>query len=513
MTQCTGISVGECGLNQKKFPLDKDPINWHACDDSYLYKWSLYLSNAPFYVSNEDALKLSRSMGFCPQSRCQLSNISSSSFAGKCPTGLCYTKVKNGRPSTGAFCYSEGIFDSGQLLGYYNKTQPSPKPVYITNRIVLGNLNTDSSYGSFISANEVHPNIILNQCPLAGRPSEFVNTVNDVKRMILEQNISMWIQLAPTSPNGLTPSRSAEDTCSLFPVEFFDDPLSPYSTGISGFRTTRDPSLPYVIYYYDVTGYVRVSDSGEVITLFRVPDEPSVASATTSEEEVSAGLDTETGTEMGMEVRKGARRRFLSVQTTAMATVSSSWTKVTMSVEHYWYYNWEDFQPPPDGDTQALLNIADKAVAVLRSRDGKSKVAINCLSGRGRSGTMAALILGRSRGMGSGTGSKSSSLSMLVDDIVAMRESRDSVVETPEQFVWLTRTLQLQENRRSSSSPSSSHSISISPILENVLCFLAGIVLSCIVFIIWKKQSSKASRTQNSQEESSHLLSTALKAS
>ena len=56
---------------------------------------------------------------------------------------------------------------------------------------------------------------------------------------------------------------------------------------------------------------------------------------------------------------------------------------------------------------QAILSLADRAVSVIRGGD---TVLISCKAGRGRSGTMAALIVGRLEGI--------SSHSELVDAIV-----------------------------------------------------------------------------------------------
>jgi hypothetical protein len=45
---------------------------------------------------------------------------------------------------------------SGDLIGFYFKSQPSPKPIYRKNRIVLGRNPEDISYEHFMNANEVH---------------------------------------------------------------------------------------------------------------------------------------------------------------------------------------------------------------------------------------------------------------------------------------------------------------------------------------------------------------------
>ena len=46
------------------------------------------------------------------------------------------------------------------MIGYFNKIQPIPKPIYKKNRIILSQykeneLEKDESYESFINANEV----------------------------------------------------------------------------------------------------------------------------------------------------------------------------------------------------------------------------------------------------------------------------------------------------------------------------------------------------------------------
>jgi hypothetical protein len=42
----------------------------------------------------------------------------------------------------------------GQLIGYYYKSQPTPKPIYKLNRVVLGKNPFDETYANFINANE-----------------------------------------------------------------------------------------------------------------------------------------------------------------------------------------------------------------------------------------------------------------------------------------------------------------------------------------------------------------------
>ena len=173
------------------YPSNVDPFQWRSCGDAYEFTWRNDFYNDLISLNRIDKEKLIRSMGFCPHHRCQLKvNISNSGPDGQCPVGLCYTKLENGGLSYGACCFHDGVFNSGELIGFYNKTQRQSKPIYKRSRIVLGGNSSDESFGSFINANRIHSGIVATQCPL---PS----TISDVKRMIVEQNISLWIQLAP----------------------------------------------------------------------------------------------------------------------------------------------------------------------------------------------------------------------------------------------------------------------------------------------------------------------------
>jgi hypothetical protein len=175
------------------------PKLWSSCHDAYEFTWNKDIKNELTELNNEEKMKLINSMGFCPHLRCQLNNISNAGSSGFCPSGLCYTKVEHGSPSFGACCFNNGTFNSGQIIGYYYKIQPIPKPIYKKSRIVLGDKigGNDESIESFINANKLYKGIIATQCPLTSYPEFFDNTVNDAKIMILEQNITKWIQLSP----------------------------------------------------------------------------------------------------------------------------------------------------------------------------------------------------------------------------------------------------------------------------------------------------------------------------
>lgn len=191
-TKMGDIYVPYCDTSRDLFPLNADASTWSSCDDAYEYTWSLDRGKDLIALTTVDRLKLSRSMGFCPHNRCQLTNLTSTANDGRCPDNLCYTKLENGAKSFGACCFIDGAFNSGQLIGYYNKTQQTPKPMYKKSRVILGDITggPDESFRGFINANEIHNKLIATQCPLD-------NTVLDVARMLVEQNVSLWIQLAP----------------------------------------------------------------------------------------------------------------------------------------------------------------------------------------------------------------------------------------------------------------------------------------------------------------------------
>jgi len=281
------IYVQQCDFNAPLYPADVAPSDWKSCDDAYKFTWT---NDFKGELAGLDALsktKLVNSMGFCPQNRCQLYNVSNGGSDGMCPAGLCYTKVENGGPSFGACCYAPGgLFNSGTLIGYYNKSQPSPKPIYKRSRVVLGQPSRrggtggadstgaaaaaaaavaaaapfDESYATFINANEVYPGLIATQCPLAGRPAGYAATVGDVKRMIVENNVAMWVQLAPdgadkylsllrgtaTGTGTATGAAGGTDqlkytpgtgSCGVFPLEFFmGTGNTSYLAGVSDFK-------------------------------------------------------------------------------------------------------------------------------------------------------------------------------------------------------------------------------------------------------------------------------------
>jgi hypothetical protein len=211
------LYIRHCNYEASLFPLHIHPSKWAACHDANEYTWSRDYSHDLAALSSLDRLKLSRSTGFCPHDRCQLGNITSAQHTGMCPEGLCFTKLENGGKSFGACCFSEGAFNSGQLLGYADKCINNPKPIYKHSRVVLGSTRSlgsignlgnignigdvggqvggsDESASAFVNANQLLPGLIVTQCPME-------STVADVQRMLVEQNVSLWVQLAPSASN------------------------------------------------------------------------------------------------------------------------------------------------------------------------------------------------------------------------------------------------------------------------------------------------------------------------
>lgn len=368
-----------------------------------------------------DRLKLLRTMGFCPHQRCQLDNVThSAGTSGVCPAGLCYTKVENGSPSFGACCFTDNVFKTSRLLGYHNKTQAVAKPIYRHSRIVLGQVfsakskNSDTSLAAFINANMVAPGVVATQCPL---PS----TVRDAKQMIVEQNISLWIQLSPFSDDGDytaaaayddddLPPQSATQSCGVFPIAHFSpgpsysSPADSLGRGISNFHidATNSSRKGYTTISYDVAAYIKYRP---------IPSTGAI--------HVDVSYDDGFGRERG-----GERKSHLG----AVAL----WPKVRRRVKHVWFHAWRDFEiPPPDG-IAALGELAERAADVVR---GGGTVAVSCVSGRGRSGTFAAMVMGKVR--------RVQNASELVDVIVDLRRNRDGLVETPRQFGLITQVLGL----------------------------------------------------------------------
>lgn len=367
--------VAKLGL----FPPSLPPEEWDGCgDDVYNYTWTRDADGllAALGVSSRDLLKLTRSMGFCPHQRCQLDDVTHSpDSTGQCPQGLCFTKIEQGALSYGACCFTDNKFETSQLLGYYNKTQPVPKPIYKSSRIVLGrhffppheNVEGDASYEKFINANRVAERLIAAQCPLE-------STVNDAKQLIAEQNVTMWVHLSPFAPDGDHTVPTGRP-CDMFPLVFFD-PASP-----------------------------RFS--------------PSLA----------AGV-------RGMKVTRTAQWTDASYNLTSLPRSDGALAAREHKVTHVWFHGWADFITPSEEFEDSLSQLVDRAATAWQQG---GSVVVSCWSGRGRSGTFAAMVLGRAQ--------RVSSVTELVDLVVDLRRHRDGLVETPRQFFMLATMLGIEKAR------------------------------------------------------------------
>lgn len=214
MTKHGDIYLKPCKVDlSNSFSNISKPYHWVGCDDAYAFTWYLDQGNDITFLSHKNRELLARSAGFCPHKRCQLVGIEEIDEREVCPKGLCFTKIENGSPSFGGCCFNQGVFNSGDLIGYYNKSQSVPKPIYKHSRVVIGRAkganeadeskqDDDDSWSRFVNANEVYPGIIATQCPLSsssqGGAASRVSTVADVQRMIWEQRVSLWVQLSPS---------------------------------------------------------------------------------------------------------------------------------------------------------------------------------------------------------------------------------------------------------------------------------------------------------------------------
>ena len=386
------LFISPCNFSEPLFPLHQSPHDWKSCHDAYSYSWTKDFKKEVIALSSRDSAKMINSMGFCPQNRCQLYNLTATGIDGMSPEGLCYTKVENGGLSYGACAFHNGVFNAGVLIGYYNKTQHTPKPIYKKSRIVLGNkrgklAGSDESIESFINANEIYPGLIGTQCSLASRPAGFQNTVDDVKRMIVENNITLWVQLAPSGLENFyvndiyTPGTA---NCGVFPLEFFNNSSSGYGQGVSNFRVlNHNPSLPYVEMAYTITAYTSTQDNGRVSTTFedmsinrhirstehmlKCDLDPTHArnfrtkSALISESDlppIKADEIMEDGLNMvGDDVIEGGgvtaeldSNDLLQLESVTLEEIPLTWKKVTVNVKHFWYHKWKDFRVPPPED-------------------------------------------------------------------------------------------------------------------------------------------------------------------
>jgi hypothetical protein len=173
--------------------------------------------------------------------------------------------------------------------------------------------------------------------------------VDDVKRMIIEQNISYWVQLAPNNISDFYLHGKytvGKGSCGVFPLEFFVDTTSPYSSGVSNFHVITDQTAletqSYVELSYTLTAYTKLLPDGKKRTIFI---EPSNLEETLSSEEspvISENVLTDSSHTSG----KGGGVTSEGLR----GSESSEWVKIVRHVNHIWYHHWEDFKVPPAED-------------------------------------------------------------------------------------------------------------------------------------------------------------------
>ena len=155
--------------------------------------------------------------------------------------------------------------------------------------------------------------------------------------------------------------------------------------------------------------------------------------------------------------------------------------------------------------SQNLKIIAAKAANLI---DSGGQVVVSCQSGRGRSGTFSAMILGNLH--------NASTHSELVDIIVGIREHRDGLVETPAQYRFIAESLAIPNTLTDDCSSAScttgnddggGGSITVKPHhyflrsgIEVLVAFILGVV--CTLSAIWILQRRKLSTKQTTTYQS-----------
>jgi protein tyrosine phosphatase len=420
-----GIYVESCRSN-RLFP-PNEVETWRSCYDAYETTWKYDIDQDLYGLSELNKYKLRTTMGFCPHMRCQLGNISSSQGS-ICPKGLCFTKLEEGSRAFGACCFHDEYFDSGDLFGYANKSQAVAKPIYNHSRIILDASNSMipiTSPSRFINANRVASQMVITQCPMA-------NTMIDVQQMILQEQIHTWIQIAPRTLNISRTGRYQD--CYLL-SEFFE--------------TITYQRLPVV-------------DSSENIEYLE--------------------LDAKHLLIPNNDQNQNCQKNQIDQNNTTKRLVN-----------FFWIQDWNDFDIPHPSQHHKLQQIVKfivtSTIPNTTSYSSNSSsfslptIAINCLSGRGRSGTLAAWILTEQQT----AKYHQQTVDDLVDLIVDLRRHRDGMVETPRQFAFITKMLQLSivQKEEKVFLIVNKHDVSIL-----LIGMLLGIFINMVIYyFLWKRYS------------------------
>jgi hypothetical protein len=179
--------------------------------------------------------------------------------------------------------------------------------------------------------------------------------------MILEYEVGLWIQIAPSSADGSIPSAPSSSTpssskyCDLFPLRFFPSAQERVTVVHNGSGATKDSDHYYNL-SYTLNGYSRHLPNGTIET---ISNPPRVS---------NDGNDTCEG--------------------------SSEWRELSQSVEHLWFYHWDDFAIPERRYDAVIDRITTRAAEYISQ---KKTVAISCFSGRGRSASLSASLTNLSK--------------------------------------------------------------------------------------------------------------------
>lgn len=307
-----------------------------------------------------------------------------------------------GAASFGACCFTNGSFLAGQLIGYYDLLQATAKPIYSAHRVLLGKPVNDPSTSkeTFINAHQLHAGLLVTQCPMLG-------TVAHIKRMVVEQRISRWLQI-------FNPTNSSRDCHLLLNALLADSSVRTSAVLLNS--TDRLQSIAVDICHADLMA----------------------------------------GTEP-----------------VYLPFVSDSCSGRVHHLDYTAYLHWEDFAVPAPADEPALLALATTFAQAVHQ--GQT-VAINCLSGRGRSGSFASIVLG------SLPSSPARSHDELIDLIVSLRERRDGLVETPQQYRFVSRVLGLADSA-DSQTLSQSSSVMLQPLFKHSHA-AAVLAVLCVFFLL-----------------------------
>lgn len=125
------------------------------------------------------------------------------------------------------------------------------------------------------------------------------------------------------------------------------------------------------------------------------------------------------------------------------------------------------------------MALADYSAQIARAG---GTVAVSCFSGRGRTGTFAALVLGRMQ--------RVTTHSQLVDIIVGLREGRDGMLETPEQYRFVALALGLPDPAVCGAGCQVQRGLSESETVRIVVAVVVGALLVLVPVLIVLRNKS-----------------------